>query len=344
MSRTRPHPAARLVALGVVAGLVGCTPASASPDHLTLVGFAVVRAAHGEARESWAATPEGAGVAWSSAFGASGDQSRAVAAGLPADVVHLSVVADVERLVTAGRVDATWDDGPEGGIVSQSVVVLVVRPGNPLGVTDWADLTAPGVEVVTPNPGSSGAARWNVLAAWASAGGTLREAPGGAPGGTPSQSEAEGFLARLLGNVVAYPGSGRDATTAFAAGTGDVLISTENEAILARQRGEDVEYVIPPTTFLVQNPAAVTTDAPVRAQDYLDHVRGPEGQRALASTGFRPLGDVGDVVVPGASEPERPFPEPEHLVTLDDVGGWAAVDAHLFGPDGVVTRLQRGGA
>ncbi len=336
MPRARHRPVARLVALGVVAGLVGCTPASASPDHLTLVGFAVVRAGHLEARESWAETPAGAGIGWSSAFGASGDQSRAVASGLPADVVHLSVRADVERLVAAGRVDETWDDGPEGGIASQSVVVLVVRPGNPLGVSDWADLTAPGVEVVTPNPGSSGAARWNVLAAWASAGGSLAPTAGPAAG--------EDYLAALLSNVVAYPGSGRDATTAFAAGTGDVLISTENEAILARQRGEDVEYVIPPTTFLVQNPAAVTTGAPASAQDYLDHLRGPEGQRALASTGFRPLGDVGDVVVPGASDPARPFPEPSRLITLDDVGGWAAVDAHLFGSDGVVTRLQQAGA
>lgn len=327
---------AGLVALAL-GGLAGCASASASPDQLTLVGFAVARAAHLEAREAWAATAPGAEVAWASAFGASGDQSRAVAAGLPADVVHLSVEPDVQRLVDAGRVATTWDDGPTAGIASQSVVVLVVRPGNPLGISSWADLTAPGVEVVTPNPGSSGAARWNVVAAWAAAGGSVART-------ASTTSDADAFLARLLDNVGAYPGSGRDATTAFAAGTGDVLISTENEAILARQEGEALEYVVPSTTLLVQNPAAVTVGADPHAQDYLDHLRGPAGQRALASTGFRPLGDVGTVVVEGATDPAHPFPEPDRLLTLEDVGGWDAVDAHLFGSDGVVARLQGAGA
>lgn len=338
MIRPRQRPAvAGLVALGLGLAVGGCAPASAGPDQLTLVGFAVARAAHLEARESWASTPAGSGVAWASAFGASGDQSRAVASGLPADIVHLSIEPDVQRLVDAGRVPETWDDGPTAGIASQSVVVLVVRPGNPLGISGWDDLTSPGIEVVTPNPGSSGAARWNVVAAWAAAGGTD-------PDAAATSSDADAFLARLLANVAAYPGSGRDATTAFTAGTGDVLISTENEAILARQEGEAVEYVIPSTTFLVQNPAAATVGADPRAQDYLDHLRGPEGQRALASTGFRPFQDIGSVVVEGATDPAHPFPDPDRLLTLEDVGGWDAVDAHLFGPDGVVTRTQRSGS
>lgn len=171
-------------------------------------------------------TPEGESVSFEGSYGASGDQSRAVEGGLEADYVHFSLEGDVTRLVDAGLLADDWDQGPTNGIVSDSVVVFIVPEGNPEGIEDWDDLTGDGVEIITPNPGSSGSARWNIMAAYGHV-----VAEGG------SEDEAEAYLADFFDNVAALPGSGRDATTAFKDGTGNVLISYENEAILARQSG-----------------------------------------------------------------------------------------------------------
>ena len=176
-------------------------------------------------------------------------------AGADADVVHYSLETDVTRLVDEGLVADDWKDNATKGIATSSVVVFVVRPGNPEGIETWDDLVKPGVEIITPNPGSSGSARWNILAAWAHVTGN---------GG--SEDDAKAFLTKLLNNTIALPGSGREATTAFTDGSGDVLLSYENEAILAKQNGAEVDYVLPPDTLLIENPAAVTTDASDAAQ------------------------------------------------------------------------------
>ena len=333
----------RVAAAAVVTALVlaGCSPEAvsssagsssdaAAASELSLVGFAVPRAGNDAAQALWGETPDGAGVTWTTSYGASGDQSRAVEAGLEADYVHFSLEGDVTRLVDAGIVAEDWDAGENKGIVSDSVVVLVVREGNPKNIQSWEDIVQPGVEIVTPNPGSSGSARWNILAAYGS---VL------ANGGT--DTEAETFLRSFFTNVVALPGSGRDATTAFTGGTGDVLVSYENEAILARQNGETFEYVVPDSTLLIENPAAVTVDADPKAQSYLDFVLSTEGQTAFAEKGFRPLVDGVDVEVEGANDPKAPFPTPTHLQTIaDDFGGWTEANARFFGDDGLVTALQ----
>ena len=301
-----------------------------SAETINIVGFAVPEAANKAIAEAFTATPEGEGVEFRTSYGASGDQSRAVESGLEADYVHFSVTSDVTRLVDAGLVADTWDDGPTEGIVSSSVVVFAVRQGNPKGIESWDDLVRPGVEIVTPNPASSGAARWNALAAWGQV---------VADGGT--EEEGNDYLDRFFANVVALPGSGRDATTAFLGGTGDVLMAYENEAILARQNGEEFDYVIPATTMLIENPGAVLVDATPAASDWLDFVLGTEGQRQFALKGFRPIVEgVEFGEVEGANDPSDPFPEVGRLLTVaDDFGSWSDLSTKFFDEaTGIVTK------
>lgn len=305
-------------------------PAAGEKVELSLVGFAVPEAANKAIQEEWAKTPEGAGVTWLTSYGASGDQSRAVVDGLEADYVHFSVTSDVTRLVDNGLVAEDWDDGPNKGIVSSSVVVFGVRPGNPLGIETWDDLIQPGIEIVTPNPASSGAARWNALAAWGQV---------VANGGT--EEEANAYLEKFFANVVALPGSGRDATTAFLSGTGNVLMAYENEAILARQNDQGFDYIVPDTTMLIENPGAVLIDAHPRTLDWLEFVLGPEGQYQFAQKGFRPIIDVEVGEVEGANDPANPYPEVERLLTVaTDFESWSALSEKFFHEtDGIVTKV-----
>jgi sulfate transport system substrate-binding protein len=236
--------------------------------------------------------------------------------------------------VTAGLVADDWNKGTNKGIVTRSVVVIVTRKGNPKKITGWADLIKPGIGIVSPNPGSSGAARWNILAAYGS---VL------ANGGT--EADAATYLTAFFKNVVSLPGSGRDATTAFLAGTGDVLISYENEAILARQEGQDLDYFVPDTTLLIENPGAVTKTADPRATKWLDFVLSAPGQTEFVKKGFRPVLDsVSGVKVDKANDPANPFPAPsKKLQTLStDFGGWSAATTKFFdATNGIVTKIQK---
>jgi sulfate/thiosulfate transport system substrate-binding protein len=328
------------VATGVLA-LTGCSTASGDSDAADTIdvnAFSVMEAANEPVFADFEQTDEGDGVEFATSYGASGDQSRAVVAGADADVVHYSLETDVTRLVDEGLVAEDWKDNATNGIATSSVVVFVVREGNPDNIQTWDDLIKPGVEIITPNPGSSGSARWNILAAWAHV---------ASNGGT--EDEAKEFLTKLLNNTIALPSSGRDATTAFTGGNGDVLLSYENEAILAKQNGAEVDYVLPPDTLLIENPAAVTTDASAAAQAFLEFMTGPEAQADYAQSGFRPVVDGVDVgEVEGANDPADPFPAPEQLFTLDgDFGGWGVAADQFFGdgeegnPLGIITQLQQ---
>jgi sulfate/thiosulfate transport system substrate-binding protein len=304
---------------------------SGGDSTISIVGFAVPEAANQAIAEEWTQTPEGEGVEFRTSYGASGDQSRAVESGLEADYVHFSVASDVTRLVDAGLVADTWDDGPTKGIVSSSVVVFAVREGNPEGIETWEDLIQPGIEIVTPNPASSGAARWNALAAW----GQVIES-----GGT--EADAEAYVTSFFNNVVALPNSGRDATTAFLGGTGDVLMAYENEAILAHQNGEEFDYLIPETTMLIENPGAVLIDANPKAEQWLDFVLSEDGQRQFALKGFRPVIEgVEFDEVEGANDPADPFPEVPNLLTVDeDFGSWDDLSDKFFDEEsGLVTQI-----
>ncbi|MGN0063640.1 MAG: sulfate ABC transporter substrate-binding protein [Nocardioides sp.] len=324
------------VSLAGLLGLAACGGSSSGSSEddentISIVGFAVPEAANKNIAEEFVKTDAGKGVTFKTSYGASGDQSRAVEAGLDADYVHFSVASDVTRLVDSGQVSDTWDDGENKGVVSRSVVVFGVREGNPKNIKTWDDLVKPGVEIVTPNPASSGAARWNALAAYGQV-----TANGG------SEQEASDYIDKFFANVVSLPGSGRDATTAFLGGTGDVLMAYENEAILAAQNGEGFEYIIPETTLLIENPGAVLEDATPKAQDWLDFVLSDEGQKQFALTGFRPIRDDVDFggTVEGATDPSNPFPEVPHLLTVEnDFGSWGELSTKYFDEEnGIVTK------
>jgi len=248
--------------------------------------------------------------------------------------VHLSLEPDMSKLVDSGDVDKSWNQTPTDGILTDSVVVFLVRKGNPLNIHSWDDVIKPGVKVITPNPESSGSAKWNILAAWAHA----ANAPGG------SDAKAQDFVTKLLHNTVAMPGSGSDALASFLAGNGDVLLAYENDSIEARASGEDVDYVIPDDTLLIQNPAAVTTDAAPAAQDFLDFQLSKEGQTLYAQAGFRPVISGIDTDVPGVETPSDPFPKVKTLFTIDkDFGGWGAADPKYFDEDnGIITKIISG--
>jgi len=317
-------------------GLTAC--GSAAPDEpgtdgteLSIVAYSVAQAPNQAVQAAFAKTTEGKGVTWTESYGASGDQSRAVESGLAADYVHFSLGSDVTRLVDAGLVDPSWDQGATHGTVTSSVVVFVVRPGNPKNIHTWDDLIQDGVDVITPNPGSSGSARWNILAAWGS-----QSAAGG------GDDAAEDYTTRLFNNIVALPGSGREATSAFLAGTGDVLLSYENEAILARQEGADIDYVVPDVTLRIDNPGAVTAGANPAAKAFLDFALTPQAQAIYAGFGYRPVVDgVTLPAVEGANDPANPFPTPAKLLTIDDFGGWGKAKSTFFDDDtGLITLIQ----
>lgn len=318
-----------LLALSACGG--GSDAAEGDDKKIDIVGFAVPEAANKAIGAEFVKTDAGKGHTFQTSYGASGDQSRAVEAGLEADYVHFSVASDVTRLVEAGLVADDWDAGDNKGVVSRSVVVFGVRDGNPEDIQDWDDLIKPGVEIVTPNPASSGAARWNALAAY---GQVIRD------GGT--EEEASEYVDKFFANVVALPGSGRDATTAFLGGTGDVLMAYENEAILAAQNDEAFEYIIPDTTLLIENPGAILEEADPVAEEWLEFVLSDEGQKQFALTGFRPIRDDVDYggTVEGAKDPSDPFPTVPDLMTVDeDFGSWDEVSTKFFDEEeGLVTK------
>ncbi len=325
----------KAAAAASVAGVLALTACSANADSesLDVVGFSILQTPNEEVFKQFEATDAGKDVTFKTAYGASGDMSRGVADGQPADYVQFSLETDMTRLVDADLVDASWSDTPTNGIVSSSVVVIVTRPGNPLGIDSWDDLVKDGVEVITPNPASSGGARWNILAAWGSV---------IAQGGT--EEDAEKFVGQLLENTINMPGSAREATSAFVDnGQGDVLLSYENEAILAKQSGQDIDYVVPPQTLLIENPGAVTKDADEKAKDYLDFVVSEQGQEIYASFGFRPVGvTLTEFDTEGANDPTNPFPAPETLLTIgNDFGGWGEAASKFFDEEnGIIFQLM----
>ncbi|HEX5086966.1 MAG TPA: sulfate ABC transporter substrate-binding protein [Nocardioides sp.] len=324
--------AATLTVAGVLA-LTGCGGDSDASDKttLTIVGYSVLEQANKGVISAFEKTDAGKDVTFKESYGASGDQSRAVAAGAKASEVHLSLEPDVTRLVDAGLVAEDWKDNDTKGICTNSVVVFVVQKGNPKGIESWDDLVQPGVGIVTPNPASSGSAKWNLLAAY-----------GAAKDETGSDEGAQEYMTKFFGNVAALPDSGRDATTAFTSGTGDVLLSYENEAILARQSGQDFDYIIPDTTLSIDNACALVDGAPKAAEEFLAFQKSEDGQKLYAETGYRPLVDVSDLEVDGANDPSDPYPAPGKLLTIDgDFGGWADANSTYFDEDdGILTKIQ----
>ncbi|AXY54717.1 sulfate ABC transporter substrate-binding protein [Rhodococcus ruber] len=283
---------------------------------INLYAYAVPKPGFDKLIPAFQATEEGADVEFQQSYGASGDQSRKVKDGAEADFVNFSVEPDITRLVDAGLVEADWNSGPYNGIPFGSVVTIVVREGNPKNITDWDDLLQPGLEVVTPNPFSSGSAKWNLLAPYAAK----------SDGGANPQAGLDYVTTLVNEHVKIQPKSGREATEAFLQGSGDVLLSYENEALFIERNGDPVEHVTPPTTFKIENPAAVLTNSKnaEKARAFADFLYTPQAQRLWAEAGFRPV----DPAV--AEEFAADFPQPAKLWTIADLGGWKAVDEQLF--------------
>jgi sulfate/thiosulfate transport system substrate-binding protein len=293
-------------------------------DELTLVAYSTPREVYEQLTKDFAATEAGAGVSFEESYAASGEQSRAVAAGLPADVVAFSLEPDVTRLVDEGLVDAAWKEDEFDGMVSRSVVALAVRKGNPKNIRGWADLVRPGVEVITPNPFTSGGAQWNVMAAY---GAQLELGRG--------EKQATEYLRSLFRNVSVQDKSAREALQTFVGGKGDVLIAYENEAILAQSKGEELDYVVPDETILIENPIAVVDDGDTEsAQAFVDFVRSPEAQRVFGEAGYRPVRD--EILR------ELDFPTPAKLFTIAELGGWSSVRERFFDVEGgIMADIQR---
>lgn len=304
--------------------LIACAGQSSSGKHLTLVAYSTPQKAFASLIEGFQATSTGKGVSFSQSYGPSGDQSRAVAAGLSADVVNFSLEPDVTRLVKAGLVAPSWNNGPTHGIVSNSVVVIIVRKGNPKHITGWNDLVKPGVGVVTPNPFTSGGARWNVMAAY---GAQLKEGK--------SQAQAQAYLNELFHHVVSQDSSARNALQTFLAGRGDALLDYESEAIADKKKGEAIEYFVPGATILIESPVAILEQGnKSQAQKFVSYLLSTEGQRLWAQHGYRP-------VVPGAAQPGQ-FPSPPDLFTIGSLGGWSSVTKQFFeAGTGVVTKIEQ---
>ncbi|HWG07369.1 MAG TPA: sulfate ABC transporter substrate-binding protein [Solirubrobacteraceae bacterium] len=319
----KKHSLAVLVSLIAAAiGLSACGSSSGSKE-LALVAYSTPKSAYEKLTADFQATSAGKGVTFSQSYGPSGEQSRAVANGQNADVVNFSLEPDVERLVKAGLVSSSWNQNATHGFVTNSVVVFMVRKGNPKHITSWSDLVKPGVQVVTPNPFTSGGARWNIMAAY---GAQLKEGK--------SEAEAQAYLKQLFGHVVSQDSSARNSLQTFTAGRGDVLLGYENEAITAQKKGEDVDYLIPDDTILIQAPVAVVGSSKP-AQEFVKYLLSPAAQETWAAQGYRPVISG----VQGASK----FPKPPGLFTIEYVGGWKSVTDKFFDPEtGIVTKIEQG--
>jgi len=319
-------PVKRVASLAAVVSLAVPLAAcgSSSKNSVALVAYSTPQKVYNKLIPDFQATAAGKGVKFTESYGPSGSQARAVIAGQKADVVEFSLQTDMENLVKSHLVASNWNDNIYHGMVTDSIVVLVVRKGNPLGIHSFNDLTKPGVKVVTPDPRSSGSARWNLMALYGS---QIKE------GKTPAQ--ALSFVSQVLHETVSQPSSGSQATSQFVAGTGNVLIAYENEAIEAQQAGEPIDFVRPADTLLIENPVAVTTDAknPTLAKNFVNYLYSDAGQKTFAQLGYRP--------VVKADFDAQQFPTPSGLFTINDLGGWDAVAKQFFDPtNGSITKIE----
>src|SRR5215204_6497926 len=306
-------------------GEAAASGGSGEKGTLSLVAYSTPQVVYDELIPAFGDTPKGEGVGFKTSFGASGDQARAVEAGQKADVVTFSTEPDMQKLVDAGLVAPTWKDGSNQGLVITSLVSLVVREGNPKNIKTWDDLLKPGVEVLTPNPFSSGAAKWNLLGAYAHA----------SNGGKDEQAGLD-FVSKLIkDHVKVRDKSGREALQNFIGGNGDVLLSYEYEAITAKKNGEKLEYVLPDDTVKINIDIATTKDAPAEAQSFLDYVLSEPAQQRFADWGYRPVNE--DVLQKNKDK----FPDPSTVYTIEDLGGWEDINTDFFDVEnGKIAKIE----
>ncbi len=331
-------PRSRLLFLALILALLAVTACGGASDSttggsstdkgstsLSLIGYSTPQVVYDEIVPEFQKTGAGEGVGFKSSFGASGEQSRAVEAGLKADVVTFSLEPDVTRLVDAGLVAKDWASTPSKGLVTTSLVSFIVRKGNPKHIKTWDDLLKPGIKVLTPNPFTSGAAKWNLLAAY-----------GAKSDGGKNPQAGLGFLRELITkHVKVQDKSGREALQTFTSGTGDVLLSYEYEATTALKKGEKLDYVTPDDTIKIENPIAVTEKAAPAAKKFVDFVLSKPGQEKFADWGYRPVNQS------VFEEHKSKFPEPAKVFTIRDLGGWKKINDTMFDPEtGSVAKIE----
>jgi sulfate transport system substrate-binding protein len=319
---------AALALVAVCAAATSAAQARSSSTNLSLVAYSTPAGAFSKIIPAFQATAAGKDIAFKQSYGASGTQAAAVHNGLPADIVNLSLAPDVSVLSQAGLVGTTWNRDKFGGMVTDSIVVFVVRKGNPKNIKTWADLTKPGIQVINANPFTSGGARWNVMAAW---GAQIKQHK------TPTQ--ANSYLKALYKNITVQDSSARASMNTFVSGKGDVLLAYENEAIQAKQAGADIQFVRPSATILIENPIAIlkNTQHATEAKAFVDFTRSDAAQNIWAQYGYRP------VVQSVFKKWSKTFPVPKQLFTIRDVvkGGWPVVQPKFFDPNnGIVKQIQ----
>jgi sulfate/thiosulfate transport system substrate-binding protein len=305
---------------------------------ITFAAYSTPREVYGKIisafQEQWKADHDDQAVIFQESYGGSTTQSQNVINGFEADVVALSLAPDVDVIKDAGLITHDWTQAPDGGMVSTSLVVFDVRPGNPESIKDFDDLAKPGIEVLTPDPASSGGARWNILGAYGAA---MRGYAGNAD---KSEEGAQELLRGIFGNVIALDKTARDSIKNFESGNGDVAITYENEILTAQEAGLEDEMVIPPSTILIENPVAVVDRNAEKhcvmevAEAFVDFLHTEEAKELYTTVGFlRPTelaaakkGDGGQ------------FPAVEDLFTVEDFGGWPALTDKLFSDEGLFTK------
>jgi sulfate/thiosulfate-binding protein len=336
--------AAALVASACSSGGGGAPTASGDgecqtpePPVITFAAYSTPREVYGKIisafQTKWKEEHNDQSVIFQESYGGSTTQSQNVINGFEADVVALSLAPDVDVIKEAGLITHDWTQAPDKGMVSTSIAVFDVRPGNPEGLKDWDDLARPGIEVLTPDPASSGGARWNILGAYGAA---MR---GHAGVGEGDEAGTQDLLRGIFSNVIALDKTARDSIKNFESGNGDVAITYENEILTAQDAGLEDEMVIPPSTILIENPVAVVDKYAAKhcvqdvAEQFVDYLHTPEAKEMYTTVGFlRSTNAAKAQKGAGGYEPVR------DLFTVEDFGGWTALDQKLFSDDGLFTK------
>lgn len=315
-----------------------CTPADVPV--INFAAYSTPREAYGKIIPAfvskWKEDHDDQNVIFQESYAGSTTQAANIIAGYEADVVALSLAPDVDQIVDAGLITSDWTAQPDKGMVSSSVVVFDVRPGNPLGIKDWNDLQS-GVEILTPDPASSGGARWNLVSLWGAA---LRGYAGVTKDDTAG---ATTLMQNVLGNVTVFDKSARDSIQNFEAGNGDVALTYENEVFTAQDAGLEDEAVYPPSTVMIENPVAIV-DANVDkhcvrdvAEAFVEYLHSPEAKEVYTDVGFLRSTDKKEAQQGGGQ-----FPPIEDLFTVDEIGGWDSLNEELFSDSGIVTQAIAG--
>lgn len=334
--RLRRASAGSLLTCALIAAVAGPALGSSSrpSGNVNIVAYSVPAPAFAAQIRLFNKTSQGKAVTFTQSYGPSGSQAKAVIAGQPADIVNFSSATDIETLVAKGLVPSNWNaNSATKGMVTDSVVVFVVPKGNPDHIESWSDLLKAGVRVFTPNPFSSGSARWNLMAAYGAA---LKKGD--------STTEAQNFVKQLLQKTVVQSASAATELQAFladdGANKGDVLLDYESDTIQAIRAGQSISYVVPKQTILIENPLAVTTNAknPTAATAFYNYLFSTAGQQEWAKLGYRP-------VLPAvAAATRKDFPHPAQLFTIVSLGGWDQVNSKFFSTSssspGVITEIE----